>query len=325
MNSSLNKSQKMVMILSLVSRRGGMPASQLMEKFDLDPRSLRRYLSDLRELNLPIQDEGRGDDRMIEIDPRWRRSGVQLTLTEVLSLHFGRTLFNFLDGTSFAGDLNDAIERLQPAISRADALLAKQLDKKFIAVAEHAKDYRGERSDVIDEIISALVYNNPVVVRYRKATGITKAYRLHLFSLATFRQGLYVFGLDTDANLVKTFAVERFLELTRQRNEKFEYPTTWEPRAHLKNAFGIIDGPSQDVILAFSERVSGYIRERTWHPTQQFSTLRDGRLKLRLSVAVTIELTTWILGHGSDVEVLSPPSLVQHIRDELTASAAQYT
>lgn len=324
MSESLNKSQKMVKMLQLASRSGGVRAVELMERFDLDKRALRRYLADLRDIPVPLLDDGRGDARIIEVDPSWRRSGVQLTLTEVLSLHFGRTLFNFLEGTSFAGDMDDAIERLEPAVSRTDAHIAKQLDKKFLAISEHAKDYRGDRSDVIDDVISALVYNNPVTVRYRKASGVTSTYRLHPFSLATFRQGLYVFALDTDANLVKTFALERCLELTRHRGANFEYPKDWEPRAHLTHAFGIIDGTPEDVVLAFSEQVAGYIRERSWHPTQQLSTLPDGRLRLRMSVAHTVELRTWILGHGPEVEVISPPALVDRIREDLRKAADRY-
>ena len=49
-----------------------------------------------------------------------------------------------------------------------------------------------------------------------------------------------------------------------------------------------------------------------------------GRLRLRLSVAVTVELRTWILGHGAHVEVLSPQSLVDQIRDELELAAKRY-
>ena len=41
-------------------------------------------------------------------------AGVQLTLGEILSLHFGRKLFTFLDGTQFEEGLDNAIERLQP-------------------------------------------------------------------------------------------------------------------------------------------------------------------------------------------------------------------
>ena len=138
----LNKAQKLVQMVELMARRGGVRTSELMERFDLDARSLRRYLADLRDLDVPLRDDGRGDERLISVDPRWRRTGVQLSLAEVLSLHFGRKLFNFLEGTSFAEDLDGAIERLEPAISRAHHTLTKQLDTKFLAVPEPAKDYR---------------------------------------------------------------------------------------------------------------------------------------------------------------------------------------
>ncbi|MFT4627354.1 MAG: putative DNA-binding transcriptional regulator YafY, partial [Myxococcota bacterium] len=115
----MNKAQKLVKMVELMARRGGVSSHELMERFDLDARSLRRYLADLREIDFPLVDDGRGPERFISVDPRWRRTGVQLSLAEVLSLHFGRTLFDFLDGTRFAQDLDGAIERLEPAISRA--------------------------------------------------------------------------------------------------------------------------------------------------------------------------------------------------------------
>lgn len=323
--SSLNKAQKLVRILELMTRRGGIRASELMERFDLDARTLRRYLSDLKELDLPLQDDGRGDDRTIAIDARWRRTGVQLTLTEVLSLHFGRKLFNFLQGTPFAQDMDGAIERLQPAISRTQADIAKDLDKKFLAVPESHKDYR-RHADVIDDVITALVYNNPLEARYKKLTGAPRRYRLHPFTLATFRQGLYLFALDLsgEGNQVKSFAIERFTDVRRIAGEKFEYPGTWNPEAHIATAFGIISGEPVDVQIAFSESVAAYIRERTWHPTQTTSTLPDGRLLLRLSVSNSVELRTWILSFGDDAEVLNPPALVSDIATTLQRASERY-
>lgn len=320
----MNKAQKMVQVIELMTRRGGVRASELMERFDLDARTLRRYLSDMRDLDVPILDEGRADDRIISLDPRWKRTGVQLSLTEVLSLHFGRSLFNFLEGTSFASDLDGAIERLEPAISRAHADLARQLDTKFLAVPEHFKDYRGDTSEIIDEVITALVYNNPVDGRYRKARGLPRRYRLHPYTLAVYRQGLYLFALDLEAGQVKSFAIERFSELIRRRTDHFDYPVGWSPRAHIAHAFGIISGPPEEVVLGFVEEVAGFIRERTWHPTQTFRTLPDGRLEMRLSVAVTVELETWIRGFGAEAEVLSPPALVERIGASLRAAAARY-
>ncbi|MFT4628796.1 MAG: putative DNA-binding transcriptional regulator YafY, partial [Myxococcota bacterium] len=245
-------------------------------------------------------------------------------LAEVLSLHFGRTLFDFLDGTRFAQDLDGAIERLEPAISRAHSNLARQLDTRFLAVPEPTKNYRGSASDIIDDLVTAVVYNNPVQARYRKANGVERTYALHPYTLATFRQGLYLFALDLDAGAVKTYAAERFTELARRRAEHFTLPHDWKPSAHIEHAFGIISGPPQQVAVAFSERVSAYVRERTWHPTQVFRTLRDGRLELGMWVAVTVELQTWVQGFGPDAQVLGPPALARRVGASLRSAAAQY-
>ncbi len=322
--SDLNKGQKLVKMLDLMARRGGVRASELADRFELDPRTFRRYLADLRALDVPVIDDGRGEDRIVAIDPQWKRTGVSLSLSEVLSLHFGRSLWNFLEGTSFASDLHGAIERLEPAISRAHSDLAKQLDTKFVAVPEHAKDFRGEASEVIDEVVTALVYNNPVDARYKKPTGLAQSYQLHPYTLAVFRQGLYVFAFDVDAGQVKTFAIERFTDLVRRRTEHFEYPGGWSPRAHIAHAFGIIGGQPEEVVVAFIPAVTAYVRERTWHPTQTFRTLPDGRLELRIQVAVTVELEQWLRGFGAEAQVLAPPRLVERIGASLRAASAQY-
>lgn len=320
----MNKGQKLVKMVELMTRRGGVRAQELVDRFDLDARTLRRYLADLRELDLPVRDEGRSDDRLITIDPRWRRTGVQLSLSEVLSLHFGRKLFNFLEGTSFAEDLEGAIERLEPAISRAHRDLARQLDTKFLAVPEPAKDYR-QSAEVLDELVTALVYNTPLETRYRNVnTGVETEKLLHPYTLATFRQGLYLFALDVEANLVKTYAVERFVDVVRRRGEHFAPPTGWRPEAHIGHAFGIISGPPEDVSVAFVERAAAYVRERTWHPTQTFRTLPDGRLELRMQVAATVELQTWIRGFGADAEVLGPPALREAVARSLREAASRY-
>lgn len=320
----MNKAQKLVRMVELMARPGGVTAYELMAQFDLDQRSLRRYLSDLRDMEFPLIDGGRAQDRTLTVDPQWRRTGVHLTLSEVLSLHFGRTLFNFLDGTRFTRDLDGALERLQPAISRAHSDLARELDTKFLAVPEPAKRFQKWQSDLVDNLVSALVYNNPVDARYRKPSGVTRTYRLHPYTLATYRQGLYVFAHDRMQDAVKTFAVERFTQVVRRRTEHFEVPESWEPSTHLEHAFGIISGTPRPVAVAFSERVSAYIRERDWHPTQGFRTLRDGRLELSMQVALTIELRTWVLGFGADAEVLSPPELVRQVQYALQRAAARY-
>ncbi|MCB9793459.1 MAG: WYL domain-containing transcriptional regulator [Alphaproteobacteria bacterium] len=314
MTTTLNKAQKLVKMVELMNRRGGIRATEFMDHFELDPRTLRRYLADLRGLNLPVEDNGTGFDRTIALDPSYRRAGVQLTLPEVLSLHFGRTLFTFLDGTQFATDLDDAIERLQPAIPRAHADVARDLDRRFIAVAEHAKDYR-EMGDIIDEVITALIYNNPSSAEYVKPDGSAKRYELEPYTLATYRQGLYLFARDVEDNRVKTFAIERFVGFRRHRTQKFEIPADYTPSTMVDDSFGIISGPMIELVATFDASVAPYVRERRWHDSQQMEGMDDGRVRLSMRVGMSQELISWLLGFGGAVKVEGPDSLIEVLRD----------
>ncbi len=320
-----NKSQRMVQMIELMSRPGGVRATELMDRFEVDSRTLRRYLSDLREMRVPYSDEGRGDRRVIGVDPRWRRTGVQLSLAEVLSLHFGRRLFTFLDGTSFASDLDGALERLQPAISRTHAELSRQLDRKFVAIPEHAKEYGGEVAEVIDDLVTALVYGNPVEMRYRRADEVTRRYRLHPYTLAVYRQGLYLLALDVEAGVVKTWAVERITELVRSHRDKFPYPDGWDPEAHLADAFGIFSGRPEEVKVAFSPAVRTLVRERRWHRTQELRRTPDGWVELTMRVGVSVELVAWVLSFGRDARVIAPQSLRERVVEEARLMTAMYT
>ena len=181
-----------------------------------------------------------------------------------------------------------------------------------MAVPEHAKDY--EMGDLIDELITALIYDNPLHAIYTKASGVQSNYVLEPLTLATYRQGLYLFARDRKDSRVKSFAVERFQDLTRVRTERFEAPEDFDPEALLENAFGIISGEAVEVTAVFDPKASPYIRERSWHPSK---TRRDPRWQYAThsSPAISQELIQWLLGFGSNVRVEGPPQLVKQLRD----------
>ena len=61
-----------------------------------------------------------------------------------------------------------------------------------------------------------------------------------------------------------------------------------------------------------------------WHPAQQGRWLDDGRYELRLPYVDDTELVMDVLRQGDQVQVLSPPELVQAVRQRLAAAAALY-
>jgi proteasome accessory factor B len=192
-----------------------------------------------------------------------------------------------------------------------------------VAVPEHRKDYTRD-GELLDEIVSALLYSNPADAEYRSLRGLPKVYRLEPYTLATYRQGLYVFARDATEGKVKSFAVERFVRFSRLRREHFAYPERWDPADYLADAFGITGGPVEDVTIRFSEELAPIIRERSWHRTARIQPLDDGGVRLRLRVAVAPELKEWVLGFGAGAVVEAPAGLAEWVRDQHVAAAARY-
>ena len=67
------------------------------------------------------------------------------------------------------------------------------------------------------------------------------------------------------------------------------------------------------------EVAAPYIRERTWHESQELEDRPDGAVLLRMSVAPGFELKSWIKGFLPHVQVLKPSAL----RDEIAADLDQ--
>lgn len=316
MSTELNKSQKMLSLLSRMAEPGGITAEDAIEEFDLDERTLRRYLADYRGIDVPVRDEGRGPDRTLSLDPSWGRKGVQLSLLEWVSLHFGRSLFNFLKGTGFAEDMDDALERISAwssGTSGVDSEMVEHLDRKFMAVPEHAKDHTRD-ADVIDDILTALLRQNPAEALYARIGGPVRTYRLHPYTIAHWRQGLYLFALDVDEGRIKTFAVDRFRAFNRVRGEAFTYPRDYHPSTLVEDCFGIIGGQVEHIRLEFARAVAPYVRERVWHHSQRVEPVGDGGIEVHLRVGLSPELEAWVLGFGPNVRVLAPDGFRDRIR-----------
>ena len=310
--AELNKSQKFVRILQeLQNTPEGITTVDLMDRYNLDDRTLRRYLNDFEEIGIAIQKEGRGQERTLKLTAQFQRSNVQLSLLEWVSLHFGRQLFNFLEGTGFAQDMSDALDKMSSIAGTQNIQLT---EKMFHAVPEHAKRHdRQGIVDVIDEVLTALLYKKQANCFYAKVGTKMKEYLLEPYSIVTYRQGLYLFARDVDVDIVKTFAIDRFHSFKRIKTSSFEVPEDYHPKSLLSTAFGIIGGQPHEIRLRFARTSAPYIQERIWHHSQTNRINSDGSVELTMNVSLSAELKQWILGFGPEVEVIAPQKLAEEI------------
>ena len=141
-------------------------------------------------------------------------------------------------------------------------------------------------------------------------------------SLAT--HALYLIGHDETRAAIRTFKVERILDLSILART-FEAPDAVELSRFLRSAWDMIaDQPLVEVVLRFSPAVAARVQEATWHPTQRVEPRPDGSLDWRAKISGTVEIRVWVLQWGDDVEVLAPASLRRDVAATLDRARARY-
>jgi predicted DNA-binding transcriptional regulator YafY len=148
-----------------------------------------------------------------------------------------------------------------------------------------------------------------------------KDYVIEPYRLVFAQGGLYVIAFVPEYTQLRTFAIERIqsLSVTEER---------FEPVERLEDAFahslGVNQGPPERIEIVFEPQIARYLKERTWHPSQETREAEDGTLSMTLNVCNDWALRSWILGFGPLARVLSPPALAAQILDEINRARSQY-
>jgi predicted DNA-binding transcriptional regulator YafY len=148
--------------------------------------------------------------------------------------------------------------------------------------------------------------------------------RPYLIEASASTRALYLIGFDEARQAVRTFRLQRILELSLTP-ETFEAPDPAVVQAGLGRAWGVIaDQEEVQVVLRFDAAIAGLVTETTWHPSEQVERTADGAVVWRARVPGTIEIRRWILGWAAQVEVLGPPELRAEVAAIYRAAASRY-
>ena len=136
---------------------------------------------------------------------------------------------------------------------------------------------------------------------------------------------MYVFAHDETSGAVRLFRLDR-ISRARVVRERFQPPADFDVDALVSGSWGIWQTEGQDeVVLRFAAGAAARVRQSFWHRSAQVTDLEDGMVELRLTVASEVEMRPWVLGWGAQVEVMTPPSLRQHVAASMRAGARTYS
>ena len=312
-------------VRAILNTGEGASVYDLAERLEVSVKTVRRYLAALERSGEPLFEELQGRRKIWRLMPTARKDTLRLSTSQMLSLFLSRRVFDFLEGTGFKEDLDDVFRQLELTLRRQDAQIARHLDSKIFDVNEAPRIYK-DRIEDVGEILTALIREERLQIKYVSASRRSRTLLCDPYTLLVYKKGLYLVGHSHRHGELRTFAFDAIREVDWLRGERFNYPDDYHPSQLVEGAFGLIAGKPEPVRVRFGANVARYIQRSRWHPSQSVHKIRGGAgaIELRMDVALTVELTSWILGFGADAEVLHPPELRASVAAEIRAMTDVY-
>lgn len=318
----------------LGARSRGATLEELAAEFEVTARQARRDLGALEEAGYSI--ETRQDDDGPLRHVLLRDAGptpFALGITSCFALLAARDALTTLEGTHLYDDVREAIDKIASVLPKERRDLFDRFQDRFVFLPEAGIKSYAAKDEILDALLDAVLRRLRVQVTYARLGEAPKRFKLEPFTLAMYKQGLYILGRrvgasaapararrrkpgEFDPDRVLTFAVERFISVEVLRGETFEAPRSFDPSHLFDGAFGIHgnpDGRPIRVVLDFDAVVRDTIAARRWHPSQRLSSRRGGGVRLEMRVTSLRELLSWVLSWGSHVRVVEPDVLHQEV------------
>jgi predicted DNA-binding transcriptional regulator YafY len=250
--------------------------------------------------------------------------GHDLTADERLSLVVARQSLEVFEGVDFAKELKSAFDKITGGmLSDGHDFLGKSLDC-YISVRtpgagriQDAKVFRAVRRALLSHFELRLEYQ-------AKGRSAFTPRRLHPYHLACVANRWILVALDADKGAVRTYILARCREPVVTQTE-FQRPADFDPMGHLGTSFGVSTGTGTTTVkLRISSEGAHHVIERRWHDTQSVKPLPGSAVEVTFALSDLNDLTRWILGFGSDCEVVEPLKLRAMIAEEGRKMSARY-
>lgn len=290
--------------------------SRIARHFEVSCKSIQRDIDFMREmLNAPIEYDSRKKGYFYR--EVWIfNPATFLDRQELEALAATSTILAQYQGTPYYEEISQAIEKIiqyLPFSCSGDALFD-------IYSFNNPATVNGVDHEQFTLLEQAIRNRQKVGMIYQTSSRqavterIVQPYRLHYDqSAGTW----YLIAMCELRNEVRTFAVNR-IQQPALTGEHFTIPEGFSINGYLENAFHQTVGPNLcEISIRFTPYQSQWIREHTWHPSQQIEEHPDGSLTIKLTVSALDAVKRWVMRYGAQAEVLEPKELREMVSQEV--------
>jgi len=289
----------------------------LYEKIDqqLSERTIRNYIERLRADGAPIiADKGLG----YKYAEKWSLSENPLTEEDIKNLRAVINILSQFKGFKFFNDAEFLINKLQEKVVRTE-------DTGIILDTNNLL----KGLEYIDEISVSIKNKEVLEIEYKPyGSADSMDFTISPYKLIEYNNRWFLFGkahFTEDLNF-SILPLDRIIKI-KKSNKKFKTEKKEVIRTYFKDIVGVTNHINEEVenvkFRVYGTRAN-YIETKPVHRSLKVVKKNKESTEFSLQVKLNLELESFILGFGKDIEVLSPAKLKNSIKETLEKALDNY-
>lgn len=179
-------------------------------------------------------------------------------------------------------------------------------------------------------LFNAIINKRVLEIVYRPFGKEVRTITIHPYHLKQYNNRWFLIGKQSDYNeQLANIAIDRIeaLKETPKAYESLEEDFSFEEYFGDVVGVSVNNNPVEEVVLHINNSVMGYVITKPLHESQSFmpKKLDNDRWEITLKVKNNYELKSLIRSFGEQIEVMSPESLRQEMKQSLDRMSKMYS
>lgn len=314
----MSKVSNALSMLALLKSRGQMNRNEIAEELECDKREISRYKNDLQMAGVRIR-EKRGKYGGYVLEGKDYLLSLDLTDGEYLALNTAKELMKHKELVPY--------EDFKNALIKINSLKNKHEDfsfsKLYIKNTKSHFDYNKERKIWLD-INASIITNKKIELEYGSVEDKLTKRIIWPYGLYQYDGAMYFVAFCELRKEIRQFKLSRIKEY-KCIDEKFEKDKDFNLEKYLDNTIGIYKDGEIELELKIFYPYAQIIKEKQWVESEVVEDFReDNYIIYKAKMCGETEIKGWVLGMGSNVEVLKPIDFKDKIKEELIKNLEFY-
>lgn len=317
--AQIERQWKLVKLLS--DTPDGLTRKELAEKLQVDERTISRDLVLLGKFHQDLKDTTELHGRK-----KWfidnNKKELTFSYDQVAALYISRQFLEPLAKTNIGVAADKVLENIRDRLGSNFVGLVDTLRDAFGAT-DSTEKYCGdlaEKATIFNQILSGYEDKCQVTVSYRSGkVKEPETYNFNPYRIKLENNTIYIIGHSLKSKANRTLKLDRLVsaQVTKTR---FERPDNIESLPF----FATPGADPQKAVVLFDQEVACYVQESKQYKPQHVTEQKDGSIIVDYQLPETELFKRWLLGFGSQAELLEPESLRTEIQEEVEKLRKRY-